>query len=121
MDKTNITNNVLNGQTPDQFVSLLIWGFVGFIFSIFLELLRHKKKIKTNGGFVLSFWLKDNIIRFILSIMAIVIGVLFTPDLIGKDISNFSALLAGLVTDKIIEALTKIKSIIKVYGTKSSD
>jgi len=121
MDNAILTSNILNGQTKEQFIALLLWGFVGFIFSILIELLRHTKKIKTKGGFNFAFWLKDNTIRFILSVLAIVIGVLFTPDLIGKDIGNFSALLAGLVTDKIIEALTKFKSIINVYGTKSSD
>jgi hypothetical protein len=121
MDLTTITNHILNGQTSEQFVALLFWGLMGFFCSILIELLRHTKKIKTKGGFDFVFWFKDNSIRFILSVLTIIIGVLFTNDLIGKDIGNFSALLSGLVTDKIIEALTKFKSIINVYGTKSDN
>jgi hypothetical protein len=121
MDKELLKSNILNGETSEQFVSLLIWGLIGFLFSILIELGRHKDKIQKLGGFSLGYWLKDNIIRFILSILTIIIGSLFSNELIGKNMNNWSAFLTGLVTDKIIEALSKYKSIIIIKnGTKST-
>lgn len=114
MDKTTVETNILNGQTPDQFVALLFWGLIGFICSILIER-TISKRIKTVPHLPFGEYVKENIARFLLSIMAILIGVLFTPDLLGRDISNFSALLVGLGTDKIIEILIKLKSLI---GTK---
>lgn len=114
MNKDTLMYNILNGQSNEDFISLLFWGLIGFVFSVLIEMIRHKNKIKKTGGFSIIFWLKDNSNRIILSILAIIVGVLFSNDLIGKEISNWGAFLSGLVTDKIIEALTKYKSIIKI-------
>lgn len=122
MNKELLKFNILNGEADEQFVSLLIWGLIGFLFSILIELSRHKEKIKKLGGFSFTYWLQDNIIRFILSILTIIIGSLFSNELIGKNMNNWSAFLTGLVTDKIIEALNKYKSIIIINnGNKSNN
>lgn len=121
MDKTIVTNHILNGQTPEQFIALLFWGFIGLLTSILIERMI-SKSVKSIKHPPLNEYLKENIARLLLSLIAVLIGVLFTPDLLGRDINNFSALLAGLSTDKLIELLIKLKSAIGTkYGNKSID
>ena len=114
MDKTVLKNELMNGLDSEQFISLLIWGLLGLLLSTLLETIRHKDKIKTKGGFSFIFWLKDNIVRLTVSLIAVIIGVSFSKDLIGINVSNMGALSAGFCTDKIIEALIKFKSVIKI-------
>ena len=110
MNTIELKTNILNGQTIESFISLLIWALIGLFFSLLLEGLRHKDKIKRNGGFSLSFWLKDNILRLFLSIISIIVGVSFGEDITGFSVGNKGAFFAGLVNDKIVEALIKFKN-----------
>lgn len=113
MNKDTLISSVLGGQSTEEFVSLLIWGIVGLILSISIELVRHNKKIKRTGGFSFVFYLKDNIARFVATILAMVVGIIFKDEFFG--ISNMKgAIIAGLITDKIIEAISKFKDNLNV-------
>jgi hypothetical protein len=114
MNTTELKLNILNGQSVESFISLLLWGLLGLIASLILEGLRHKDKIKRNGGFSLSFWLKDNLLRCLISIISILVGVSFGEDITGFEIGNKGAFFAGLINDKIVEALIKFKSNINI-------
>lgn len=115
MNKDTLISNVLGGQSIEEFLSLLIWGLLGLIFSISIELVRHNKKIKRTGGFNITFYLKDNLARFISTILAMVVGIIFKDEFFG--ISDMKgAIIAGLVTDKIIEAISKFKDSINIQS-----
>jgi hypothetical protein len=114
MNRDTLQSHILNGETSEQFTALLIWGLLGLILSTLLEMIRHKSKIKIKGGFNFIFWIKDNAIRLIVSLIAVIIGVSFSKDLIGIEVSNLGAISAGFCTDKIIEALIKFKSLTKI-------
>ena len=107
---TTILSNVLNGQTKEQYISLVIFAIIGLLISALVELIRARRKIVAKGGFSLSVWFSDNWQRSILSILIISVGVLFSPE-IGKffgldiNLSNKGALVTGFMTDKIVEAL----------------
>lgn len=114
INKDSIINEALNGTSTNDFVAYLLWAGVGLIASVLIELIRHHKAIKDKGGFSIKFWLLDNLARFLLSIIAIIVGILFSPDVLGVTISNFGAFMAGLVTDKIVEALITLKDKINI-------
>ncbi len=114
INKDSLVCHVLNGQTKEQYISLLIFGFLGLLVSILVELLRAKNKIKEKGGFSFAIWFTDNWARTLLSILVIVIGVLYAPDLgkgFGLDlqVGNKGALITGFMTDKLIEALISLQ------------
>lgn len=97
-----------------EYGGLIIFSIIGFVISVLIELLRTRKKIKAKGGFSIKVWLLDNWVRSSLSIILILVGVLYIPEigkLIGFDleVNNKGALVAGFMTDKIIEALITIK------------
>lgn len=107
MNKDSLKIYFLNGESSEEFVATFIWALIGLLFSMFIELIA-STKIKRTGGFVFGFWLKDNIIRMIVSLFAIFIGSAF-GDMITGQIPNVAALLIGFFTDKSIEALIKFK------------
>lgn len=105
----SIQSNFLNGQNINDFIPLLIWGLIGLTLSIFVDILRNKEKIKRTGGFNLAYWIKDNSVRFIVSLITVLIGCIFSDDLLGIT-GNLGALMAGFITDKIIEMLVKFRN-----------
>lgn len=113
MNKDTIQANFLNGQTLNDVSPLMLWGIIGFILSVLIDILRNKEKIKRTGGFNLSYWLKDNIVRLLISIIAIFIGCIFTEDLFNIK-GNLGGLMAGFMTDKVVEALVKFRSNIDI-------
>lgn len=112
MDTSIIVNNLLNGHTIEDFIVYVIFGFIGLILSLIVEVFRSKNKIKTRGGFSFAFWITDNykILRVLLSIIAVIIGVLFSEQLLGFSINNWGAIVAGFSTDKIVETLISLKT-----------
>ncbi len=85
------------------------FGFVGLISSILVELIRHKNVVKSKGGFSIGYWFQDNFARVLLSIIIIIVGVLYSDDLVGVGVGNKGALVLGFCTDKIIETIISLK------------
>lgn len=119
MNTDSLKYHLLNGQTNEQFISLLFWAYMGLILSLLIEVMRHKNKIG-KVGFSLKFWAKDNIVRMVVSNITIIIGISFTKELIGHEIGNWGSFLSGLATDKIIEALIKFQSVIVIKKSNLS-
>lgn len=114
MDKGKFIDSLLNGQTKEQYLALLIFAFIGLFISMFVELLRARKRIEAKGGFSLAIWFGDNWLRCMLSILVIAVGVLYAPEIgetVGMtlELSNKGALVTGFFTDKIVEALIDLK------------
>lgn len=109
INKDSLLSDVLNGQSKEQYLSLLICGAIGLIASLLVEVIRHKDDIKKSGGFNIAYYLRDNFARMLLSIIIITIGVLYSKDLVGIDIGNKGALVTGFCTDKIIETIVSLK------------
>lgn len=109
MNRDSLQNNFFNGQDLNILVPLLVWGIIGLILSVLVDVLRNKEKIKRTGGFNLIFFIRDNIVRLIVSLLSVLIGVLFNDELFGIE-GNLGGLLAGFFSDKIIEALVKFRN-----------
>ena len=115
MDNNILLDTLLNGQTKEGFIALLIYGYLGLIISLLIELMFHSKKIKKTGGFKIRYYFKDNIYRLIISILSVVIGATFTEDIIGVAVSLKGAFILGLASDKVIQWVIKLKK------TKTTD
>lgn len=109
MNTDSIQNNFFNGQDINVIVPFLIWGYIGLVLSVLVDIVRNKEKIKRTGGFNLGFWIQDNLVRVISSILIVLVGVLFSEDLLGIK-GNLGAFAAGFITDKVIEMLIKFRS-----------
>lgn len=109
IDKKDLCNNLLNGKTKEEYLVLVICAIIGLIASLLVELIRHKNDIKKKGGFSFIYWLQDNWSRMLLSVIIILIGVLYTQDLVGIEVGNKGALVMGFCTDKIIETIVSLK------------
>lgn len=109
INKDSLCNAVFNGQSKETYISLLIYASIGLLMSVLVELIKGRKNIKEKGGFSILYWGENNWDRILLSILAIIVGVNFTEDLINIQVSNLGALTMGFVTDKIVEALITFK------------
>lgn len=112
--KTQIVENVLQGKSSVEYITLIIFALIGLVISAIIEVIRARKKIKAKGGFSLKVWVLDNWLRVFLSFMIISVGVLFTDDIgnylgINIGVGQKGALVMGFMTDKIIEALMTVK------------
>lgn len=126
INKDSLISNVLNGQSTEMYISLIIFAIIGLLISVFIELIRARKKIIAKGGFSLPIWFSDNWSRCVLSILIIFVGVFFSPEIgsfFGLDmiVGNKGALFAGFMTDKVIEALLILdpKELIRKLLTKT--
>jgi len=109
MNKDTLMSSLLNGQSIEIFTASLIWGLIGLIISLLLEIIRGSESIKRKGGFRFITWLQNNFVRMLASIMLILVGSIF-GEMITGEIPIWASALIGFVTDKVIEALIKFKS-----------
>jgi hypothetical protein len=114
LNRDSIIGDVFNGISSNQFIACLIWAMLGIIASFLIEVMRHNKVIKANGGFSIKVWLSDNLTRAGLSVIVVICGIIFAPDLLNTDQGIKGAFLSGLVTDKSIETLIKLKETINI-------
>ena len=121
INKDSLINDVLSGQTKEQYITLIIFAFLGLIGSLLVELIRNKEVIKKSGGFSLGYWFTNNFARLLLSIIIVFVGVLYTEDLVGIAIGNKGALVMGFCTDKIIETIISLKLNVLSKLTKSKE
>ena len=108
MNRDSLQLYFLGGQSTEAFIATLTWGLIGASLSMLLELIT-STKVKRTGGFKLSVWFQDNIVRLIATIIVVLIGSVFGDKITGE-VANWGALLIGFFTDKSIEALIKFKS-----------
>lgn len=97
------------GMTILQVLYFLAFAAFGQLFSIALQQVKYAPRIKAYGGFRVFRWLDDNIWRVVLTLCAMVAGVLFTPQLSGQELTEWTAFLSGFATDKIIDSLINRK------------
>lgn len=113
INKDSLYSNILNGHSKEAFLSFILFAVIGFVISALVEVVRARKKIREKGGFSIKIWASDNWARTLLSLITICVGVLYSPE-IGKmigmnlEVSNGGSLIAGFMTDKIIEVLITI-------------
>lgn len=105
MDTLSVSSYIFSGMPLNQFIAFYIFALVGLVISTGIELLAARKTIKESGGFNPAIWVLDNWLRIVVSMLVIAVGILFSEELLGIELSPFASLCSGFTTDKIIEAL----------------
>lgn len=113
MNKDSLEIYLLNGQPSEEVIASIIWGLIGLVLSLLLEIIRGSQSIKTKGGFRLGIWASNNIARLFASLIVVVIGSVFGRMVTGE-IPVWASCLVGFVTDKVIEAFIKFKSTVDI-------
>jgi hypothetical protein len=89
-----------------MFISFLIMGTFGLICSVMFDV--YSSGIEANEFAFNKFW-QRNKIRIYLSVLAVMIGILFSEQLLGSQLNTWTAFLSGFMSDKLIENLLKRK------------
>jgi ABC-type uncharacterized transport system YnjBCD ATPase subunit len=93
-----------NGVTWIMFMSFLLMGSFGLLCSVLFDV--YSSGIEANEFAFSKFW-KRNQIRIYLSILAVIVGILFSEQLLGSHLNSWTAFLSGFMSDKLIENLLK--------------
>lgn len=99
--------SLLEGMTLSIFGYYFLWSCFGKLISVLLQLYKSKGQIKANGGFQWGYYIKSNWPRFLVTLSAMVVGVLFTESLLGVKLNELTAITAGFSTDVIVDRLFK--------------
>lgn len=83
-------------------LAFAVWAYGGLAYSLYTDFVSSGENLKQ---FNPTYYWQQNKWRVIQSIVAIPIGLIFTQDLLGIELSAFSALLLGFNIDKLLEAI----------------
>lgn len=122
--KAGIVENLLGPTSLVDYVSSIIFAFIG----VFVSLMLHATKRdvnSTNTPVKFSFWflLKDNWKRLLTGILMVLVCIRFLKELTGLELNMFYAFAIGFCNDKIIQILKVKTSIFDVQrtGTQTED
>jgi hypothetical protein len=101
--------SLIIGMTAFQMLYFLSFAAFGQFFSIALQQVKYAPRIKAYGGFSILIWINENFWRVIVTLCAMIAGVLFTPQLTGQELTEWTAFLSGFATDKVIDSLLNRK------------
>lgn len=91
------------GYTKWQLLGYFIFFLIGMFLFSYLEVEnRNVKSTETPKKFSWKFFYKDNIKRYIGSIVLIYVLFRFYPELTGQDLNEFSAIMLGFMGDGIV-------------------
>jgi ABC-type uncharacterized transport system YnjBCD ATPase subunit len=92
------------GVTWVMFGSFLIMGTFGLFCSVMFDV--YSSGIEANQFAFKTFWSRNKI-RIYLSVLAVIVGILFSEQLLGSQLNVWTAFLSGFMSDKLIENLLK--------------
>jgi hypothetical protein len=107
----------------------LIKVFAGFIFASIGMLItmlidvkqRDKKSNRTPENFSISFFIKDNILRFITTLLLVFIFLRFSIEIFGDTNSMYSAFIVGLCSDFLaIKLKTMRTNFLNAFGNNNN-
>ena len=107
-----------DGITFEMFIVFLLFGLVGTITSVLLDVYSSGTSMKK---FSLKYWWSGNKVRALLSLLILVVGIIFSEQLLSIKMSNWASFLVGLTSDKIIENLLQRKRRKKQDNTTNTE
>lgn len=90
------------GMSLSHFLAMYALALMGILVSNILDIYSSGERPQ---GFQWSYWWSDNKVRIILSLLFAFLGILFSEQLLGAELTRFLAFTAGLTTDKTIESI----------------
>lgn len=92
-----------------SFLYFFMWAGLGQALSILQQQIKSAPKIKRLGGFEWRIWVEENWKRWAVTVICMIVGVAFTPQLSGQPLTEFTAFMAGYLTDKTADSLLNRK------------
>jgi hypothetical protein len=91
---------LLGGQDVWTFLGYVAWALIGAFIMVQIHAnSRDPKSQRTPVKFSWAFWLRDNGRRALFSLVLIMVAIRFSPEIFGKEINHFWALIIGLSSD----------------------
>jgi len=112
---TQVKHTIMGDVNGVLFVASLFWAMIGICISLLIHaIFRDANSPKTPVKFTWKFLLTDNWKRITLSLLVVITTIIFTKEVLNKDLSTFVALGIGLGLDKIVELLKSKYGILQV-------
>lgn len=111
---SELSHYLLGDISSAAWVASLVFALTGVAISL-LYSIDNRDKFSARSPVKFSFWffLSDNSHRITLNILLILVFLRFTPELIGKELTMWLALLVGLGFDRLASILREKKLIDK--------
>ncbi len=107
---TSKYGSYLGTSDTTLFWSCIFFGYLGVLLMILYSLSkRNVTSTRSPVEFQWSFFWKDNNKRILLNLILVAVCIRFIPQLTGKEMSQWLALLIGIGSDKLGEFLMKKK------------
>lgn len=112
-----LKSSIFGGIDPWHFLGLTLWALIGaYILIQINNNSRDPSSSRTPVKFTWRVWFMDNLRRVVFNLILILVTIRFSPELTGKEVNEFWALLIGFSSDGIAILLNKFK-IMNLIGT----
>lgn len=109
--KNEVLGYILGNVEPAFLVAFYLFA----LFGVVLSMLLHYGKKKQKSKFSFKFWIADNMVRFLTSVMCIFVVVRFFDQLpIDMELNMFLAVVVGASLDQVI-ILVRNKTQINIF------
>ena len=108
---------ILDGMQPVYFWVYYFFAFLGLVTYLIIDLWnRNVASERSPVQFSWSFWIKDNYLRIILTLLIVPIAIIMFQEMMGTGITYLGAFILGLATDALISTFKKLKDRIPING-----
>jgi hypothetical protein len=115
----SLIDSLLGGQEPHVFIANFIFAMLGVLLTLLASsTFRNVESERTPKQFSWKFFLSDNVKRILAGIILIYLALRFTQDIFGIQVSNWFAVVIGILHDSLAWI---VKEKIKSYKLKTSD
>ena len=100
----------LGGMSIIAFTSYMLWAYIGVAVNVLLEYQARSApdgKEWKQDKFSFSYWWKDNRMKILLSCILVPVAIVFSKEVIGMSISNWTAVLIGGGSDRLLVVVRK--------------
>ena len=108
---------IMDGMQPVYFWVYYFFAFLGLVTYLIIDLWnRNVSSERSPVQFSWSFWIKDNYLRVILTLVIVPIAIIMFQEVMGTGITYLGVFILGLATDALISTFKKLKDRIPING-----
>lgn len=101
-ESSSVISYFLNGLELNYFIALFLFALLGALLNLLFDISeRDKSSTRTPESFNFKFMLKDNIVRFAISVLLIYFGIIFSEAIFGVAITIQLAVCLGFSLDAV--------------------
>lgn len=113
---TTYSNALLNGLTMIEFLVYMTFGIFGVMVNVLSDIVRRNVgSAKSPVKFSRAWWVKDNKIRMMISLILLPIAIICYGEFFSMDMTNAAAFFLGFSCDHLLEILKRKNMITNAY------